>query len=95
MGSNNLTYIGLAYRAGKTLAGSAACEKGIKRGKVRLLLLHEGLSPSSMQRFTRLCDMFNVRVLVVNDLGVAIGREEILVLAITDQTFADLIKNNY
>ena len=90
-----MAFIGLAHRAGKTLAGSAACEKGVKRGTARLVLLHNALSPSSIGHFQRLCERNRVDVLVLEELGSAIGREEIMVLGITDQSFADQIKNLY
>ena len=96
MASNSLSYIGLAFRAGKTLAGTAACEKGMKREKVRLLLLQEGLSPGSRQRFIRLADQYHVDVRTMDQahpFGPAIGRAEIMVLGITDHGFADIIRN--
>jgi ribosomal protein L7Ae-like RNA K-turn-binding protein len=88
-------YIGLAHRAGKTLAGTAACESGIRRGAVKVLLIQEGLSPSSIDKFKHLCDKNKVDVLVVNGydrLGLAIGREEIMVIGITDSGFTEKIK---
>lgn len=95
MTSNSLSYVGLAFRAGKTLIGTAACEKGIKRGKVRLLLLQERMSAGSTERFQRLCAMHHVDVLIVQEsLGSAIGRSEILVIGITDKGFAKTIKNS-
>ena len=91
-----MSYIGLAHRAGKTLTGTAACEIGIKRRKLKLLLLQEGLSQSSRKRFINLCEKNNVDVLIVSGydgLGSAIGREGIMVLGITDNGFADKIKS--
>ncbi len=96
MASNSLSYVGLAHKAGKTLVGTAACESGLKRGSVRLLLLQEGMSPSSIRKFEYLCGKENVDVLTVSmydKLGLAIGKPEIMVLGITDFGFADAIKN--
>lgn len=98
MGSNNLSYVGFAHKAGKTLVGTAACEAGLKRGKLRLLLLQEGLSPSSREKFVHMCSKNNIDVLTVNGydrLGLAIGREGIMVLGITDKAFADTIKEYF
>ncbi len=97
MDLNSLSYIGLAHKAGKTLTGTAACEKGLKRGAVRLLLLQEGLSASTLEKFTYMCGKNNVDVLVVNSyyrLGLAIGREGIMIIGITDTGFADTIRKN-
>ena len=96
MASNSLSYVGLARRAGKVLAGTAACEKGIKKGKVKLLLLDEGLSGQSKDKFTNICDKYGIDVLTVTGydvLGPAIGRPGIMVAGITDEGFADAIKN--
>lgn len=88
--------IGLAFRAGKTLAGSAACEKGLKQRRIVLLLLQDGLSPSSKQTFTDLCEKTRTRVIIIgpdDPMGDAIGRPGIMVLGITDKNFADAIIN--
>lgn len=92
-----MSYVGLAHRAGKTLTGTAACEKGLKKGNIKLLLLQEGLSDSTIDKFTYICRKNNVDVLLVNGyyrLGPAIGKEEIMVIGITDTGFAGTIKKN-
>ncbi len=86
--------IGLAFRAGKTLTGSAACEKGLKHRQIVLLLLQEGLSPSSKRAFMELCERTGTRVKMIgagDRLGDAIGRPGIMVLGVTDKGFADAI----
>lgn len=96
MGSNELSMVGLANKAGKTLLGTAACESGIRKGKLRLLLLQQGLSPSSIDRFRSLCEKNKVDVLIVSGydgLGRAAGRPEIRVVGITDAGFAKKIKS--
>jgi ribosomal protein L7Ae-like RNA K-turn-binding protein len=95
--SSNLSFIGLAQKAGKTLTGTAACEKGLKRGSIKLLLLQDGLSASTVDKFTYICRKNNVDVLVVNSyyrLGLAIGKEGIMIIGITDTGFADSIRKN-
>ena len=96
MGSDSLAYIGLAYRAGRTLTGTAAVEKGIKQGKIRLLLLQDTLSEQSLRHFAALCEKFNVTSRVMRNerrIGAAIGKDGIMVLGITDIGFADMIRN--
>lgn len=78
------------------MVGTAACETGIRKGQLKLLLLQESLSQSSIQKFKSLCDKNKVDVLVVSGydvLGSAIGRAEIMVLGITDQGFSDKIRS--
>ena len=78
------------------MTGSAACEWGIRRRKICLLLLQEGLSAPSKKKFSDLCSHFHVDVLTISGydrLGQAIGRSGIMVLGITDSRFAGTIKN--
>ena len=89
---------GLAFRAGRALAGSAACEKGIKRRQICLLLAQKSLSEGSLSRYTALCTKYGTEMMMINaqhDLGMAIGRPGVMLLGITDSGFADAIKNNY
>ncbi len=98
MASNKLSMAGLAYRAGKALAGSAACEKGLKFGQVHLLLVQQGLSEGSLEYFSGLCERVHAKTLMVgkeDDLGKAIGRPGVMLVGITDTGFANAIKNNY
>lgn len=90
-----MSFVGLAHRAGKTLTGTAACEKGLRKGSIKLLLLQDGLSASTVDKFTYICGKNDVDVLVVNGyyrLGLAIGKEGIMIIGITDTGFADTIK---
>jgi ribosomal protein L7Ae-like RNA K-turn-binding protein len=94
--SNRLSIIGLANKAGKTLIGTAACETGIRRGKMKLLLLQEDMSQSSIRKFKSICDKNKVDVLVVSGydvLGSAVGKPGIMVLGITDEGFSDKIRS--
>jgi len=76
------------------MVGSAACEKGIKRGKVRLLLLQSGLSDGSKASFHKLCKKHNIAALnTAEPIGAAIGRADVMVIGITDQGFATTIRN--
>lgn len=98
MASNKLSMVGLAFRAGKTLIGTAACEKGLKHRKIDLLLLQEGLSPSSRKGFLELCESQSVKVITIGSddrLGDAIGRPGIMILGVTDKGFSNAIRNNF
>jgi ribosomal protein L7Ae-like RNA K-turn-binding protein len=94
--SNSSTYIGFAQRAGKTLTGSAAAEKGMHQGKVCLLLLQDTLSASTVSHFKLLCERYRVACRVVRGeptLGQSIGKNGIMVVGITDRGFAVTIEN--
>ena len=89
--------VGLAFRAGKALIGTAACEKGLKQNKIELLLLQDDLSPSSAKSFVELCERKRTDVVTISGverLGDAIGRPGIMILGIIDKGFANAIRNN-
>lgn len=96
MDSNSLSIVGLANKAGKTVIGTAACEAGIWNGRLRLLLLQQSMSLSSIRKFKCMCDKNKVDVFIVSGydgLGRAIGKSEIRVVGITDDGFANKIKS--
>ena len=89
---------GLAFRAGKVMSGSMACEKGLLQQQIRLLLIQQGLSENSLKQFTGLCERSGAEWLIISeddDLGAAIGRPGVMLVGITDAGFAKAIKNNY
>ena len=91
-----MAYVGLAYRAGRVLAGTAACEKGIKTKEVRLLLMQQELSEGTRNKFLRLCEERGIKARVVDEpgsIGRAIGRQEIMLVGVTDQRLADAARN--
>lgn len=94
MTSNKLSYVGLAFKAGKTLCGTAACEKGIKHGKIKLLILQDSISENSEKHFRLLCERHNAALVKVQTpLGEAIGKTGIMIVGITDVGFKNAILN--
>ena len=96
MESNRLAMIGLAFREGKTMIGTAACEKGLKQRRIKLMLLQDGLSPSSSKGFVELCERMDTKTITISGedrLGDAIGKPGIMVLGVTDKGFANAITN--
>ena len=90
--------VGLAFRAGKVMSGSMACEKGLDRHRICLLMIQQGLSENSVKQFTGLCARSGAEWLIINasdDLGASIGRPGVMLVGITDIGFAQAIKNNY
>ena len=91
-----MAYIGLAFRAGRALAGTAACEKGVKKNEVRLLLMQSQLSEGTKGKFLRLCEERGIKVCVLEEpgsIGRAIGRQEIMLVGVTDQRLANAARN--
>ena len=64
--------IGLCAKAGKITFGAAACEIGIKRGKIKLVLIEDAASLNTKKSFMDACAYYNVPV-IINDLPKTIG----------------------
>lgn len=60
------------------------------------MLLQDGLSPSSRKTFVELCERTRTKLITIGEgdsMGDAIGRPGIMVLGVTDKSFADAIIN--
>lgn len=93
---NVLNLLGLAQRAGKVLSGDFAIEKALAQSRVKLLLLATDAAVSSKKKYQERPD---VPVPVIEygtkaELGYCIGKNQRAALAVTDQGFADLIRQN-
>lgn len=82
--------LGLAHRAGRLLAGEEAVRAALRSGKARLIFLAGDASLHTRARFTGPAAS---RVVVLvggnrQDLGMAIGKGERVVVALTDPEFA-------
>lgn len=89
-------FIGLAAKAGTVISGSAACENGVRRGKVYLVLLDGGASQNTVKDFTNLCKYYKIELLKLDDenmLANSIGKAGIKVAGITDENMAREILN--
>ncbi|HBT49378.1 MAG: Ribosomal protein HS6-type [Caldanaerobacter subterraneus] len=87
--------LGLAKKAGKLVSGSYSVEKYLKTRKVFLVVIAEDFSKRSSEKFIKLCEDKKVPYLVYSnkrDLGRAIGREIVGIIAITDEGFMKLLK---
>ena len=83
---------GLAVRAGKCVFGAEACEKAIKNGTARLILLDGGVSEATAKRFSTLCAARKVQTLFVEpegELGYKTGKPAGKIFAIMDKNFAN------
>ncbi len=86
--------LGLATRAGKIVTGTDLCEKAVKNGKAKLIVLAKGISKSTEKIFINL----GVRIIYIDSeekLGKCTGKEIRRVAVITDKEFADAILKAY
>lgn len=83
--------LGLAAKAGKIAAGSAAVEKAIRYKRAFLLLVAEDAAGNTAARYTKLAEHADVPCSHFGrkeEIGHWTGASVLAVLAITDQGFA-------
>jgi len=85
--------MGLCMKAGKCRSGDFVCEKVLKEGKARLVLLDDTASENTKMRYQTLCRTRNVPILIVKELGHAIGRPGRMVAVVLDESFSNMIQD--
>ncbi len=86
--------VGLAQKAGKVLSGDFAVTEGLRKGKVKLLLIAKDASEKSKEKLVYMCKEYNVPTLEVatrSELGLAIGKAPRTAAAIVDENFVKMI----
>lgn len=89
--------LGLAMRAGKLLTGDEIVLKSIRSSEAKLVILAGDASANSQKKFRDKCGTYNIPLVIGFDresLGASIGKPERVVLAITDQGFAEMISKS-
>ena len=87
--------IGLCAKAGKVVYGAYACETGIKKRKIKLLLLEGDISDNSKNDFQSICDNFGIPIIIneyQRSIGEAVGKPANKVFGIVCPGFSDRIK---
>lgn len=97
-----LSFLGIAKKSRNLVEGYNTCEEEIKRNKIHLCILSLECSENTKKKFEKYCDDRKVPVIgniPKSELGMAIGREEINVLAVKDEKICEnlikLWKENY
>lgn len=89
--SRDLSLLGMATRAGKTVNGNDTVEKTIREGKAKLVIVACDASDNTKKKFTDKCTYYNTELLFAGDkeiLGKFVGKEFRAVVAVTDEGFA-------
>ncbi|GIP52279.1 MULTISPECIES: L7Ae/L30e/S12e/Gadd45 family ribosomal protein [Paenibacillus] len=92
--SKALNHLGLATRAGKLVTGDELVLKMIRSSEAKLVIVAGDASPNTQKKFRDKCATYEVPLMIGFDrerLGSSVGRPERVVLALTDQGFADMI----
>ena len=88
------TLLGFAAKAGALVAGSAAVETGIKKGRIKLVVCAADLSAKTIAKFKFLCQENRICFYcygVLSVLSLWIGSPGRGVIGITSKQFADAI----
>lgn len=86
--------LGFAAKAGVLVAGSAAVEAGIKKGRVKLVICAADLSAKTIAKFNYLCKENRIRFYccgAISEIGLWIGNPGRGVIGVTSKQFADAI----
>jgi len=91
MSSKIYGLIGLATKAGKIVSGEEGCEKALKRGSVKLVLVAQDASDNTKNSFLNMCKYRGVDLRIFGEkdlLGKYAGKAMRAVVGILDENFA-------
>ena len=91
-----LGMLGLAKRAGKLSVGAFVCDKMIRSGRARLVILACDASQNTKKSVTDSCKYYNIKMIEISDmsaLGHATGGGEKAVVSVNDNNFARAISD--
>ncbi|WP_445323548.1 YlxQ family RNA-binding protein [Paenibacillus sp. FSL R7-0179] len=92
--SKTLSYLGLAMRAGKIVTGDEAVLKAVRSSEAKLVVLAGDASDNTQKKFRDKCGTYDIPLVIAfhrDELGASIGKDQRVVLAITDKGFAEMI----
>ena len=84
--------MGLAMKSGNCRAGDVAVTDAIKSAKAKLVLIDYRASENTKKRVFDMCAYRGVECISAENVAEAIGRSGVIVAAVTDDSFARMIK---
>ena len=90
--------LGLAKRAGKVSTGAFVCDKMIKSGRARLVILAGDASQNTKKSVRDSCRYYKIKLIEISDmaaLGHATGGGDRAVVSVNDNNFAKAISDIY
>ncbi len=88
-------FLGLAAKAGKVVSGEETCERAIKSGKAKIVIVAEDASQNTKKKFGDACSYRSLEIRYFGQkelIGRYTGKEIRSVVAILDQGFAGRLK---
>lgn len=89
------SYLGLSMRAGKLVSGDEGVLKAVRSGEAKLVIIALDASANTKKKFSDKCQSYHIPIVQLctrSELGSSIGRENRVIVAITDQGFVKLIQ---
>lgn len=89
-----LGMIGLAKRAGKVVTGEFLCDKAIKNGQSRLIIIAADISEKGKKAVCDACNYYRIEYIefgTSKQLGRITGADKRVVVSINDESFKDAI----
>lgn len=86
--------IGLALRAGKLISGEEGVLKSVRGNEAKLVIMSLDASENTKKKFRDKCSSYQVPLIEIMDryaLGQCTGKQERVLIAITDGGFARMI----
>lgn len=93
---NPASVLGFAQAAGKLASGEVACERAVRRGQARLVLVAADAGRTTAKRMARLAEDYRVPCLrwgEKDSLGAWIGERPRAVIAVCDSRFARMLRS--
>ncbi len=94
-----LSMTGLAKNAGKVTSGAFVCERDIRSGRSKLIIIAKDISDTGKKAIIDACRHYSVKYIEYADmyaLGSAIGAQGVrAVVSVNDKNFADAVLNKY
>lgn len=95
MQNKALSFLGLCQRAGKLASGEQTCEKAVRDGKAKLLIIAEDASPNTCKKFQNMASFYHVEIRAAGtkeELGRAVGKVERAVFVVLEDGFSEKLK---
>lgn len=96
--SKFFNFLGIAKKSGALLEGYSKCDDLRNKTKIYLFIMSKDLSDSSKNKFKKHCLEKNIPYIEdfpKEQLGVPIGRNEIMILGILDKNIAEKLLKLY
>lgn len=92
------SFLGIVKRSGSLIEGYSKCNEQRNKIKLYLFIISKDASESTQKKFIKHCESNNIRYIndfSKNDLGDALGRLEVMILAVSDSNMANKLYKIY